>query len=344
MHLKIIQIKNRYFITIIACIIFLLDLVFLYYIKYQNQRLPFSDFNILYVGNIFNFSFTFLTISGLIIYTVKLKSDYNRKFIIANTTVITALLLLSVLSTVTKLPLPDIYFLDHPLSEIFVGFMFVLFQFMQFVFMIILWMASFGIKDLIILRGIVNATVLLFLLLFFTFVFINVQKENGEKNNTDKKDVNIAVVLGAAVWSFNSPSPSLAARVDKAVQLYKKGIVNKIQLTGSNAPGELSEAEVAYNYIKLSDINLSDVLMEKKTVSTVEQIRYIKEDLLKKKNIGKVIIVSDAYHLARVQEICIFFKVPAYVSPSDLNLSFQSELFYKIKESIALTVFWFFAL
>ena len=344
MHLKILQLKNRYFITFIACIIFISDLVLLYYNKYQNQSLPFSDFKIFYIGNILNLIFTFLTILGLIIYTVKLKSDYNRKFIIANTVIITALLLLSVLSIKIKLPLPDIYFLDHPLSEIFVGLMFVLFQFMQFVFMIILWIISFGTKDLIILRGIIISTVLMILLLFSAFVFVNVQNNNDEKYNTDKTKVNIAVVLGAAVWSFNAPSPSLAARVDKAVQLYKKGIVNKIQLTGSNAPGELSEAEVAYNYIKLSDINLSDVMLERKTVSTVEQIKYIKDDILKKKNIGKVIIVSDAYHLARVHEICSFFNVRADVSPSDLNLSFQSELFYKIKESIALTVFWFFAL
>ncbi len=344
MHLKIFQLKNRYFLTFIACVIFIIDLVFLYYIKYQNQNLPFSDFNILYIGNIFNLIFTSLTIFGLIIYTLKLKSDYNSKFIIANTVIITAFLLLSVLSTKIKLPLPDIYFLDHPLSEIFVGFLFILFQFMQFVFMMILWMVSFGSKDLIILRGIVNSVVLLFLLLFFAFVFINVQKNNNEKYSANKNNVNIAVVLGAAVWSFNAPSPSLAARVDKAVQLYKKGIINKIQLTGSNAPGELSEAEVAYNYIKLSDINLSDVMLEKKTVSTVEQIKYIRDEILKKKNIGQVIIVSDAYHLARVLEICRFFNVPAEVSPSDLNLSFQSELFYKMKESIALTVFWFFAL
>ena len=167
MHLKLPQLKNRYFLTFIACVIFIIDLVFLYYIKYQNQNLPFSDFNILYIGNIFNLIFTSLTIFGLIIYTIRLKSNYNKKFIIANTVIITAFLLLSVLSTKIKLPLPDIYFLDHPLSEIFVGFLFILFQFMQFVFMMILWMVSFGSKDLIILRGIVNSVVLLFLLLFF---------------------------------------------------------------------------------------------------------------------------------------------------------------------------------
>jgi vancomycin permeability regulator SanA len=222
--------------------------------------------------------------------------------------------------------------------------MFALFQFVQFVFMIVLWLNSFGSHSLIFLRSVVNSVALLFLLLFFAFIFINVKKENIIKIKTSQNYINVAVVLGAAVWSHNSPSPSLAARVEKAVELYKKGIVNKIQLTGGNAPGELSEAEVAYNYIKLTNINLPDVWIEGKTVSTSERIEYIKEQILIKRNIGEIIIVSDAYHLVRVGEICRFYNIKTEVSPSNLRLNFQSELYYKLKESVALIVFWFFAL
>ena len=344
MHLKFERLQNKFFITIVASLILVIDLFFLYFIKYKNQGLPYSDFNILYIGNVFNFIFTILTIFGLFVYTIKIKSNYNKLFVISSVAAITILLLLAVLSTHVKLPLPNIYILEHPLSKIFIGVMFTFFQFVQFIFMIILWLNSFGSHSLINLRGIVNSIAILFLLLVFAFIFINTKKENIGKYNSSQKLTNVAVVLGAAVWSHNSPSPSLAARVDKAVELYNKGIVNKIQLTGSNAPGELSEAEVAYNYIKLKNINLSDVWMEGKTVSTSEQIEFIQEYILTKKNIGNIIIVSDAYHLARVEEICRFYNVNAQVSPSDLKLNFQNELYYKLKESIALIVFWFFAL
>ena len=344
MRLKFLHLRNRFLITIFASFILAVDLLFLYFFKYKNQGLPFSNFYIFFIGNLFNLAFTLLTILGLLIYTIKKESNYNSLYVIANTTVITLFLLFAFLSTKIKLPLPNIYLLDHPLNEIFKGLMFVLFQFMQFVFMMTLWMVSFGVKDLIMLRGVLNSIVLLFLLLAFSFVYINLKKEDNKRYNVSKNSINVAVVLGAAVWSYNEPSPSLAARVDKAVELYKKGIVNKIQLTGSNAPGELSEAEVAFDYIKFMDVNPKNVWLEKKTVSTSEQIEFIKEQIMTKKDVGNVIIVSDGYHLARVEEMCMFYNINAEVAPSDLKLSFQDELYYKIKESIALTVFWFFAL
>jgi vancomycin permeability regulator SanA len=344
MYSKIARHQSKFIITIVASLVLVMDLIFLYFFKYKNQGLPISDFNISYIGNVFNLIFTILTVFGLFTYTIKNKSNYNRLFVISNVAAITVLLLLAVLSTKVKLPLPNIYILEHPLSKIFIGLMFALFQFAQFNLLVVLWLSSFGSHSLINFRGIVNSIALLFLLLLFAFVFINVEKENIGKFKTSRKLTNVVVVLGSAVWSHNSPSPSLAARVDKAVELYKKGIVNKIQLTGSNAPGELSEAEVAYNYIKFANINLSDVWKEEKTVSTSEQIEFIKEHILTKKNIGNIIIVSDAYHLARVEEICRFYNVNAEVSPSHLKLNFQDELYYKIKESIALIVFWFFAL
>ncbi len=344
MGLRILYLKNRFVVTFFVSVVLFLDLLFLYFIKYNNQNLSFSNFNIFYIGNLFNLVFTLLTFLGLLFYTYKRKTNYNKFFVLSYIIALTILLLLAFLSTKIKLSLPNVYLLDHPLNEIFIGLMFVLFQFVQFVFMITLWMISFGMKDLIILRGIVNSLALLFFLLVFSFVFINLKKYDVKEYKFSKNSRNIAVVLGSAVWSYNAPSPSLAARVDKAVELYHEGIVNKIQLTGSNAPGELSEAEVAFDYIKLLDVNLSDVWLEKKTVSTAEQIEYIKKQILTKKNIGNVIIVSDAYHLARVKEICRFYNIKAEVSSSDLRLSFKDELYYKLKESIALTVFWFFAL
>lgn len=162
----------------------------------------------------------------------------------------------------------------------------------------------------------------------------------GKKNNT-RSDV--AVVLGAAVWT-DRPSPSLAARVDKAVKLYNEGVVNIIQLTGSNAPGEMSEAQVAYKYLLTKNISDPDVWIEDRTTSTNEQIFYIKNSLMVKENIGIIIIVSDAYHLKRVKEICNFYHLNVEVASSDLEIGFEDLFYHKLKETIAILVFWFFAL
>lgn len=336
--------KNKYLAAALACLILILDLLFLYYEKYHNQGLPLRNFKILYTGNILNFLTTLLAVAGTIIYTIKNKSKNNSAFLISFSLIITAVLILASVSDKINIPFPNIYFMDHPLKKIFIGFLFASFEFIQLLFIVILWINIFGGKQMVILRALVNTAAVIMFFLITTFAYINMKKVNDDKDKTSRRSINIAVVLGAAVWSHNAPSPSLAARVDKAVELYNNNVVNRIQLTGSNAPGELSEAEVAYNYIKLSGINLSDVWVENKTVSTSEQIRFIRDHLQNIPNLGKIIIVSDSYHLTRVREICKFFNVKAGFSASDLKLKFEHNLYYKLKESVALLVFWFFAI
>lgn len=177
--------------------------------------------------------------------------------------------------------------------------------------------------------------------LIFAFIYIT---QNKNLTRADIYKDNVAIVLGAAVWTNNIPSPSLASRADKAYQLYKIGVVKKIQLTGGNAPGELSEAEVAYLYLKSKGVNTNDMWMEKKTANTAEQVRYVKEELIDKKHINNIVFISNSYHLTRINEICNFYKINAGIEASELDLGFDKNIYYKIRESVALLEFWFFAL
>jgi vancomycin permeability regulator SanA len=169
-----------------------------------------------------------------------------------------------------------------------------------------------------------------------------VSAANKLQISTEQK-ADVAVVFGAAVWSKNRPSSILMGRVDKAVELYKNGLVRKIYLTGSNAPGELSEAQVAFNYIKNFDVNLNDVLLEKKTTSTSEQVSFIKNELLDTLHLKKIVIVSDRYHLKRIKEIGKFFNLKLESVNSRINFNFKDMVYYKIREGIALLIFWLFA-
>jgi len=336
--------NKRGFASGIMILILLLDLLFLIFTKYENQGLPVSRFNIFFLGNILNLFFTLAAITGIVFFAFSKKPTFRPGFMLAFTVLISITLIAAALSTRITLPLPNVYFLDHPLQKIAEGAIFSFYQYLLFLFIAILWLNIVSRRELIILRSIVNSVALTMLLLAGTFIYININKDEGKKFTQVKNSTNVAVVLGAAVWSHNSPSPSLSARADKAVELYKKGIVNKIQVTGSNAPGEMSESDVAFYYIKLANIDTSVVWRENNTVSTAEQIRYIRDNISTKENMGRIIIVSDSYHLTRVHEMCKFYKIKAELAASDLKLSLQHNLYYKLKESIALLVFWFFAL
>ena len=148
----------------------------------------------------------------------------------------------------------------------------------------------------------------------------------------------------AAVWSGNNPSPSLSARVDKAIELYNNGYTGKILLTGGNAPGELSESEVAFNYAKKMGMDTTKIFMEQATTSSSEQIKFIKSNLVTNKNINDIIIISDSYHLPRILEISKFYNIDLKVASSKLQYNFQNKLYNKFRESLALVVFWSFAL
>jgi len=84
--------------------------------------------------------------------------------------------------------------------------------------------------------------------------------------------------------------------------------------------------------------------LEQETTSSSEQIQFIMRKLVPDKDIKDIIIISDSYHLPRVLEISRFYNITIKVAASKLQLDFKSKLYNKIRESLALVVFWYFAL
>jgi SanA protein len=83
--------------------------------------------------------------------------------------------------------------------------------------------------------------------------------EYASSDTVPKTDV--AVVLGASVVR-GAPSPVLAARADEAIDLYQKGKVKKILVTGDN--GALSHDEVTpvRKYLVAAGIPAGDIFLD----------------------------------------------------------------------------------
>jgi len=324
-------------------LIIILDLIFLYFNKYRNQNLDIIEFNLFNFGNLVNLFFTVLLLVGLLIATLKKSSGFNLKLFFPFFLIYQFLLILIYLLKYIHLPFKGIYYLGQTGDELLVGTVYTFYTFILFVLIFLVWLNIFKINNAQIIRAMLNSTLLMIFILLLVFFFI-IGKEASFNQNSVSKDIkNIAVVLGAAVWSSNKPSPSLASRVDKAFMLYEQKRVSRIYLTGSNAPGEKAESEVALNYIKSKGIRTSDIFLEKETTSTNEQIQYIKKNLISASN-KNVIVVSDGYHLVRALEIAKFHNINIQVSASDLSQSFEQALYIKLREALALTMFWLYAL
>ncbi|MBN2572536.1 MAG: YdcF family protein [Ignavibacteriales bacterium] len=311
--------------------------------KYKNNNLSFDEFNLSNLGNLINLILTILLIIGLFILFGKKNVIINKikslSFLIIG---ITLPLIVLVIIFISDVSFAEKYFLQYPLRKVIIAFIFGISEFLKIFTLAFIWYLIFSRRDYLFIRAFFISLIIvgsLIFLSFFYYLFFNTDKFNSDFKN--KKD--IAVVLGAAVWSNNEPSPIFEGRLKKAYELYKNGIIKKIQLTGGNAPGEISEAEAGYNYLEKLGVDKTDILLEQQTSTTTEQIFYIKKKIIETMNFDEVVIISDAFHLIRVNEICNFYNVKATLCTSSNNIDWKELLLYKAKDSIELLLFWLFA-
>ena len=107
-----------------------------------------------------------------------------------------------------------------------------------------------------------------------------------------------ALVLGAAAWD-KRPSPIFRERINHAIVLYQSGKVRKLAFTGGAIkPGFMSEAEVGMRYAVRQGVPVHDILVEKTSRTTYENLYNIRP-LLNEQGLQHNVIVSDPLHLAR---------------------------------------------
>jgi vancomycin permeability regulator SanA len=239
--------------------------------------------------------------------------------------------------------IPHGYIFGFQQKKIFYGVLFLASLSLQLYLIQMIWGYFLGTKSFIFAHSFVMVAVYIISAILIAFLSSIIFTSGGNSNNSNKK-YDVAVVLGAAVWSNNEPSPIFEARIEKAKELYIQGRVDKIQLTGSNAPGEISEAGAAFNLLRNFGIDKDFLIIEEKTSTTSEQIKFIKDNLINKNEHKKVVIISDAFHLIRIKEMCKFYGVEADVIASEYQLNWGIYLFYIFRDSISLLLFWIFAI
>ncbi|MEG2338666.1 MAG: YdcF family protein [Clostridium sp.] len=118
------------------------------------------------------------------------------------------------------------------------------------------------------------------------------------------------IVLGCRVRG-EEPSLSLQKRMENGLDLYKKGYGSKIILSGGQGSGEnISEAEAMRRFFVKNNVSEKDLIIEDKSTSTYENLKYSKE-FMEKEGIEKVVIVSNGYHLLRVSKIAESMNIDA---------------------------------
>lgn len=134
------------------------------------------------------------------------------------------------------------------------------------------------------------------------------------------------IVLGCQVRG-NTPSLMLANRLDAAYSYLEKNPDAVCIVSGGKGDGEnLSEAQCMFNYLTDKGISSQRILIEDKSVNTVENIKFSKE-IIEKNNLStNTAIVTDIFHQYRASKIvknsglsygsvpadCVWFLIPTY--------------------------------
>lgn len=149
------------------------------------------------------------------------------------------------------------------------------------------------------------------------------------------------VVLGAAQYN-GRPSPVLKARLDHVLDLYYEGYATAIITTGSYGPDpNFSEAHVSTQYLIQHGIGENEIITEQGSGTTRDSIRAAVA-LMQSKGWKSALVVSDGFHLFRLQRMFEDEGIVAYTSPapnSPIEIASSQRFWYSLREVLLFSAY-----
>jgi uncharacterized SAM-binding protein YcdF (DUF218 family) len=153
---------------------------------------------------------------------------------------------------------------------------------------------------------------LLIVFVYLSFTFFQVWR-TARKDAARPSDA--IVVLGAAQYD-GRPSPVLTARLDHALDLYDEHIAPVIVVTGGRQAGDrFTEATAGATYLHEHGVPDTAILRETTGRSSWQSLAAA-ANFLKQRHMTRVVLVSDPYHAARIDDIAGEVGLDAVTSPT----------------------------
>jgi len=120
-------------------------------------------------------------------------------------------------------------------------------------------------------------------------------------------------VFGAAEYD-GRPSPVFRARLDHALELYRRGMAPLIITLGGPGGDEYTEGTVGEDYLESRGVPEQDIIAETESRNTEESARRVAV-IARANRLHRLIIVSDGTHLFRIHAICAAEGLDVLTSP-----------------------------
>lgn len=191
-------------------------------------------------------------------------------------------------------------------------------------------------KSIKSVKSVLSKLIILIIAAFLMFVFINSYVKSSTQNliisEDEAQSVNpdCIIVLGAGVRSDGSPSPMLTDRLKTGIELYEKGVSDRLLMSGDHTKKGYDEVNIMKSYAIDKGIPSEHVFMDHAGISTYDSIYRAKEIF----QAERIVIVTQEYHLYRALYIAEKLGLEAYGVSADVRVYAGQEL-REIREKAA---------
>ena len=195
------------------------------------------------------------------------------------------------------------------------------------------------------MKLIINILKRIIKLFFYSFLIINILIliiplffNSSCKENKKLKKIDTIVVLGSPSKNDCTPHIIMQKRVDKAIELFNKGIAPIIIFTGSAVQNNCSEAQVMANYAQSKGIPKNSIYTDDHAQNTYQNA-YYSQKIMIDHGFKKAAIVTSAPHIKRVCIVFGKFDLSYKMFPADFPKKFSKieKMFWFMGERMILT-------
>lgn len=142
------------------------------------------------------------------------------------------------------------------------------------------------------------------------WVYAQIEKYAGEDQAAPADAI---CVFGAAEYD-GRPSPVFRARLDHALELYRRGIAPLIITLGGPGGDQYTEGSVGEAYLESKGVPEQDIIAETESTDTEESARRVAV-IARANGFRRLVIVSDGTHLFRIHALCAADGLNVLTSP-----------------------------
>ena len=151
--------------------------------------------------------------------------------------------------------------------------------------------------------------------------------------NDQGEHADVAVVLGHAVRKDGVPGPLLRARLDRAIELYKKGEFPLIVVSGATQLGGYDEAASMAQYLQAHEVPAAAIIEDHEGASTASTARDM-AGIMRERNLNTVMVVTHYYHITRTK-LALKHEGIASIQQAHVGVVRKEDAFNLVREVIA---------